>query len=77
MGFGTLSSTFTYVPRHFPSKPPTPPQNVPSSTDRDTIYIIFEALVNGDDGGSDLISYNIYMDDGMDGEFTKVTEVDA
>ena len=72
MGFGTLSSTFTYVPRHFPSKPPTPPTNVSASTDRNTIYIAYEALINGEDGGSDLSSYNIYMDDGMDGEFTQV-----
>ena len=72
MGFGTLSSTFVYVPRHLPSKPASPPSNVAASTNRGTIYIAYSALVDGADGGSAILSYNIYIDDGMDGDFTMV-----
>ena len=64
MGFGTVSSTFSFVPRHLPSKPSNPPRNVPASTDRTTIFIEYDALVDGDDGGSAIIHYNIYIDDG-------------
>ena len=55
MGFGTLSSSFTYVPRHLPAKPASSPRNVAASTDRSTIYIAYDALVDGDDGGSEIL----------------------
>ena len=73
MGYGTLSSNFIFVPRYLPAKPPTAPRNVVSSTDRTTIYIEYDALVDGDDGGSAIEKYNIYIDDGMDGAFLLVT----
>ena len=72
MGFGIISSTFTYVPRHLPAKPLSAPANVAASTDRTTIYISFDALVDGNNGGSQILAYNIYMDDGMDGDFVNV-----
>lgn len=75
MGFGILSSTFTYIPRYLPSKPQKAPRNVATSTIRDTIYIAYDALIDGADGGSPILAYNIYMDDGADGEFTNVGQL--
>ena len=76
MGFGTLSNDFSYIPRYLPSKPTQPPTNVASSTDRTTIYISYAELIDGADGGSPILSYNIYMDDGQDGDFTMVDQTD-
>ena len=75
MGFGSLSSPVTFVPRHLPAKPLTPPSNVATSTDRNTIYLSYDALVDGADGGSDILAYHIYMDDGADGDFTDVDQL--
>ena len=72
MGFGTLSSEYSYIPRYLPAKPSSPPSNVVGSTDRSTIYITYDALIDGSDGGSPILNYNIYIDDGNDGDFTNV-----
>ena len=69
MGFGALSVNFIFVPRNLPFKPDKAPRNVPASTDRNKIYIEFDALVDGADGGSAIMTYNIYIDDGLDGSF--------
>lgn len=39
------------------------------------IYIEYDALVDGDDGGSAIETYNIYIDDGMDGDFSLAEQV--
>ena len=74
MGFGALSSQFSYIPRYLPAKPPTPPKNVAASTNRSRINIEYNALIDGADGGSPILKYNIYIDDGDDGDFSKVAE---
>jgi hypothetical protein len=72
MGFGTFSSEFSYIPRYLPAKPPTPPRNVVGSTNRNRINIEYDALNDGTDGGSPILKYNIYIDNGKDGDFNKV-----
>lgn len=70
MGFGTYSSEFSFVPRSVPAKPPSPPRNLPAQTDKTVIYVEYDELVDGDDGGSAITSHTLYIDDGNDGEFT-------
>ena len=68
MGYGIYSSTFTFIPRKVPAKPVTAPRNVTTSTYRNTIYISYDAFA--ETGGSAIINYNIYVDDGINGTFT-------
>jgi hypothetical protein len=70
MGYGTISDPFWFIPRDVPDKPPTAPRNVKASTDRNTIYIEYDLVK--EDGGAPILGYLIYMDDGLDGDFTMV-----
>lgn len=68
MGFGAVSQTFSFIPRDVPSKPPTPPRNIAALTTRTVLYIQYDFVAK--DGGSAIIDYNIYIDDGKGGNFT-------
>lgn len=70
MGYGALSAEFAFIPRSVPGKPPNAPRNVKTSTDRNVLYIEYDQVK--EDGGWPILNYNIYIDDGMDGDFTKV-----
>jgi len=68
MGFGAYSAEFTFTPRSVPPKPSAAPRNDALQTIRTQIFIEFDHLLN--DGGEPITDYNIYIDDGSDGEFT-------
>lgn len=67
MGFGDLSDEFSYIPRDVPGRPPNAPRNVKTSTNRLTLYVEFDTVK--EDGGSPILDYNLYLDDGLDGSF--------
>ena len=67
MGYGDYSGSFTFTPIDKPAKPFRSPLNVATSTNRNTIYIQYDALINI--GGSPITQYNVYIDDGNDGLF--------
>lgn len=69
MGFGSYSATFSYVPRDVPAKPPTAPRNLPLQTNRVAVFVEFDALKSEYQGGSVILSFNLYIDDGHDGNF--------
>lgn len=50
-----------------PSKPVSAPTNVAASTTSSAIYIKYDAVT--EDGGSAILNYNIYIDDGNAGAF--------
>ena len=68
MGFGQLSSNFSFIPRDVPGKPSTAPRNVKQSKNRYVLYIEYDTVI--EDGGSPRLNYNIYIDDGLDGAFS-------
>jgi len=68
MGFGALSEEFSYIPRDVPGKPPTAPRNIDASTNRLKLFIEYDTVK--EDGGAPITDYNIYIDDGLDGQFT-------
>jgi hypothetical protein len=68
MGFGAVSESFSYIPRDVPGKPLTPPRNVDVDTNRLKVFIEFDIVK--EDSGSPITNYNIYIDDGLDGDFT-------
>lgn len=68
MGFGAPSLSFSYTPRSVPGQPPTPPRNVLAQTTRNVLFVQYDFVIN--DGGSAILNYNIYIDDGMGGNFT-------
>jgi len=65
MGFGSYSSVYSFIPRSAPTKPLKAPTNVIASTTRTTLYVQFEKI--WDDGGAQILNYNIYIDDGNNG----------
>ena len=67
MGFGDLSSVFSYIPRSVPNKPKNAPRNVVESTNRLTLFVEFDTV--REDGGAEITDYSIYIDDGLDGAF--------
>ena len=67
LGYGTTSSEYTFSAADVPSKPTSPPSNVPASTTQSVIYISYDEVE--EDGGSPVLNYNIYIDDGNDGAF--------
>ena len=67
LGYGPTSSEFSFSPIVKPSKPSKPPRNVPTLTDRSVIHIEYDEVENN--GGSAILNYNIYIDDGQDGAF--------
>jgi hypothetical protein len=69
MGFGALSSAFSFIPRAVPSKPAHAPYNDLSRTNKDSLFISYNIIT--DDGGSPILNYNIYIDDGLNGLYTK------
>lgn len=68
MGYGSYSSSFSFIPRTVPGKPASAPVNDATSTTRSTIFITYSAVSNT--GGSAITSYNVYVDDGADGSFS-------
>jgi hypothetical protein len=72
MGYGELSSEFKYTPRSAPEKPLSGPRN--ADTTQTKLSIEFDRII--EDGGEDILEYHVYVDDGLDGLFTKylVTE---
>ena len=50
MGFGDLSSVFSYIPRSVPNKPKNAPRNVVESTNRLTLFVEFDTV--REDGGA-------------------------
>jgi hypothetical protein len=69
MGFGDVSSSFSYIPSKVPNKPLNTPRNVASQTDRTTLFVEYDVVHK--DGGMPILSYNIYIDDGLSGSFTE------
>jgi hypothetical protein len=67
MGYGEESAVFTFTPRSVPARPARAPRNLVQQTTRSQIHIEYDAV--SENGGSELLRYNIYMDDGMDGDF--------
>ena len=67
MGFGSLSQEFSFIPRTVPPKPLKAPTNVAESTSRNVIYVRYDEVI--EDGGSQITKYNVYIDDGLDGDF--------
>jgi hypothetical protein len=68
LGYGVYSSSYTFTPRSVPGKPANPPTNVALSTTRSVIYIQYDEVT--EIGGSPLLNYNIYIDDGLAGSFS-------
>ena len=69
MGYGAYSSIAqSYVPRQVPGKPPSPPVLVPASL-TSTVIVVNYAPIIENTGGSAILSYNVYVDDGHDGAF--------
>ena len=68
LGYGSYSTSYSFVPRTVPSKPPSSPSNRATLTTSTTIYIEYDAVV--DTGGSAITSYNVYVDDGLGGAYT-------
>lgn len=66
MGYGALSSVYTFSSRDVPSKPISAPQNS-LTTDSTNIGITYHAITQN--GGAPILNYNIYIDDGNDGPF--------
>lgn len=67
MGYGQLSSVYTFSSRDVPSKPSAAPSNDPSVTSSSTIGFTYLPIIK--DGGAPIMNYNIYIDDGNDGPF--------
>ena len=65
LGQGSYSSSYTFAPIVVPSKPLLPP--VPALITSTVIHIEYNAVE--DDGGSAILNYNIYVDDGNRGAF--------
>ena len=65
LGYGTYSSSFTFTPRTVPGQPPNALRNIASSTTRYVIFIEYDPVI--ENGGSDILNYNIYIDDGLGG----------
>ena len=66
MGYGEYSSEFVYIPRSVPEKPTNGPRNTESTT-QTVLDIEFDRVI--EDGGEEISQYNIYVDDGLDGDF--------
>lgn len=44
LGYGAYSTLFSFTPITAPGKPPSAPQNIPSSTTRNVIYISYNPI---------------------------------
>ena len=64
MGYGSYSSTFSFVPRTLPSKPISAPRDLPLLTTQSVLHVEFDAVV--DNGGDEISEYLVYIDDGLD-----------
>ena len=42
--------------------------NIPASTTRSVIFIKYDPVI--ENGGSDILNYNVYVDDGLNGAFS-------
>lgn len=70
MGYGVYSSIAqSYIPRQIPGKPPTAPVLVPELSDRTELVIQYAAITENT-GGSPILQYSVYVDDGLDGPFS-------
>ncbi len=67
MGYGDLSSIFQFSSRSVPEKPSNPPRNNPLVTLSSTIEIIYDPILKN--GGSNILNYNVYIDDGLYGSY--------
>lgn len=67
MGYGEFSSQFQYTPRSAPMRPLSGPRN--SGTTQTKLSIEFDRIM--EDGGEEILNYHVYVDDGLDGPFTK------
>lgn len=66
MGYGLYSSSFSFIPRVVPSRPPLAPRNRPSVTTRSVLAFEYDAVL--EEGGSEILSYSVHIDDGMDAD---------
>jgi hypothetical protein len=55
------------VPRSVPEKPSNGVRNVPSLTTKTVLAIEFDQII--ENGGEDILQYDVYVDDGLDGQF--------
>lgn len=63
MGYGVFSTPQSYIPREAPGKPTSAPTLVAGSSSRTTIVISYLPILENT-GGSAIIKYNVYVDDG-------------
>ena len=67
LGYGPTSTEYSFSPVVAPAKPENPPRNDATQTSQTAIHVEYDAVT--DDGGSVILNYNIYIDDGADGAF--------
>jgi len=67
MGEVPFSSEYRFRSMVVPAKPSSAPRNVPTLTTQTAIHIEYDQVE--DDGGSLILNYNIYIDDGNGGAF--------
>ena len=60
-----------------PGKPPNAPIQNFDSTAKDWIKIIYEAIDPSETGGSDILGYDLWRDDGADGDFKSLYHTDS
>jgi len=68
LGYGATTASYTFAPRTVPAKPQSAPTLNTAGSDRTKVLLDFNT--NSDDGGSDLLQYSFYMDNGDDGAFS-------
>lgn len=68
LGYGATTADYDFAPRTVPGKPQSVATLDTASSDRTKVVLDFSA--NSDDGGSDLLQYSFYMDNGDDGAFS-------
>ena len=66
-----------FVLATLPSKPPTVPIQNFDSTSKTHIKIIYEEIEPSETGGSDIIGYDLWRDDGLDGDFINLYHTDT
>ena len=60
-----------------PGKPPIAPVQNFDSTNKERIKIIYEAIDPSETGGSDILGYDLWRDDGADGDFQSLYHTDS
>ncbi len=67
-----ISNTATFIIATIPDKPPTKPVLDVSQSDGEKLKVSIGEFVTAQNGGADIVSYEIQIDDGNNGPFTTV-----